>query len=109
MDNNMDDINRDALDNLLTVADNNDDNGNNDISINTLLQQLLLTTTSLKASVDNIDVKMSEMKSNQNDMKSNIDQLEKAVFKADIHVTQSNKQRHGHALEKTQLYALRQI
>ena len=54
MDNNMDDINRDTLDNLLTVTDNNDDNGNNDISINTLLQQLLLTTTSLKASVDNI-------------------------------------------------------
>ena len=98
MDNNMDDINRDTLDNLLTVTDNND-NGNNEININTLLQQLLSTTTSLKMSVDNIDVKINEMKSDQSDMKSNIDQLEKAVFKADVHVSQSNKQRHGHALE----------
>ena len=61
MDNNMDDINRDTLDNLLTVTDNNDDNGNNDISVDALLQQLLLTTTSLKASVDNIDVKINEI------------------------------------------------
>ena len=94
----MDDINRDTLDNLLTATDNND-NGNNEININILLQQLLSTTTSLKMSVDKIDVKVNEIKSDQSDMKSNIDQLEKAVFKTNVHVSQSNKQRHGHALE----------
>ena len=99
MDNNVDDVNRDALDNLLTAADDNDDNGDDDVSVDALSRQLLLTTASLKASVDIIDVKMNEMKSDQNDMKSNVDQLEKAVFKADIHVTQSNKQRRGRALE----------
>ncbi len=34
----MEDINSDTLDNLLTVADNNDDIGNSDININSLLQ-----------------------------------------------------------------------
>ena len=47
MDNNMDDVNRSDLDNLLTTEDNNDDIGNNDTSINALLQQLLSATASL--------------------------------------------------------------
>ena len=54
--------------------------GNNDISINTLLQQLLLTTTSLKASLDNIDVKMNEMKNQQTDIQANINHIEKVVL-----------------------------
>ena len=40
----MEDINSDTLDNLLTVADNNDDIGNSDININSLLQQLLIVS-----------------------------------------------------------------
>ncbi len=64
-----------------------------------MLQQLLAATTSLQESVKNIDNTVNEVKSQQHDMRSNIDQLEKAVFNTDIHGTRSNKQRHGHALE----------
>ena len=95
----MEGINSSTLDNLLAVADNNDGIGNNDVDTNSLLQQLLITTTSLKASMDTFGVAMNEMTSNQIDMQSNIDQLQKAVFKADTHVTRTDKQRYGHVLE----------
>ena len=44
---------------------------------------------------------MNEMKSQQADMRTNIDQLEKVVFNTNnnMHGSQSNKQRHGHGLE----------
>ena len=85
MDPNIDDVNRSDLDNLLTTEDNNDDVGNNDASINTLLQQLLSATSSLQSSVNTINMQMNEMRSQRNDMQSNINQLKKVVFSADMH------------------------
>ena len=94
---NVDDINRDALDNFLTVEDNNEDIGNDDTSINTLLHQLLSATTSLQSSVDAINVKMIEMKNQQRDMQTNISHIEKVVFSAETLIRRlwCNKARLG--------------
>ena len=99
MDPNIDDVNRSDLDNLLTTEDNNDDIGNNDASNNTLLQQLLSATSVLQSSVNTINMQMNEMRSQRNDMQSNIDQLKKVVFSADMHGSLFNKLQHGHGIE----------
>ena len=98
MDIAMDDVDKDTVNNL-EAADSNMTIGANNANIDLTLQQLLAATTSLQESVKNIDNTINEVKSQQHDMRSNIDQLEKAVFNTDIHGTRSNKQRHGHALE----------
>ena len=95
MDIDMDDVDKDTVNNV-EAADSNMAIGTNNTI---LLQQLLAATTVLQESVQNINNTVNEMKSNQNDMRSNIDQLEKAVFNADKHGTRFNKQKHGHALE----------
>ena len=41
MDPNVDDIDRDAVDNLLTAADSNENIGNDDANVDSTLQQLL--------------------------------------------------------------------
>ena len=68
-------IDRDTVDNLLTAADSNENIGNNNANIDSMLQQLLAATTSLQTSVNNINIAMNEMKSQQNDMQTDIDHL----------------------------------
>ena len=95
MDPNIDDVNRSDLDNLLTTEDNNDDVGNNDASVNTLSQQLLSATSVPQSSVNAINMQMNKMRSQRNDMQSNINQLKKVVFSADMHGSLFNKLQHG--------------
>ena len=48
MDPNMDDIDRDTVDNLLTAADSNENIGNNNTNIDFILQQLLKMEAKVK-------------------------------------------------------------
>ena len=96
MDNSLDDVNRSDLDNLLSTEANNDDIGNNEASITNLLQQLLVSTSSLQSSVNNINLQMNEMKDHRIDMQTDIDHLKKVIFKADMHGSLFNKPKHGH-------------
>ena len=96
MDHSVDDVNRNELDNLLSAEGNNDDIGNSDANIASLLQQLLVSTSSLQSSVDNINLQMNEMKDHRIDMQTDIDHLKKVVFNADMHGSLFNKPQHGH-------------
>ncbi len=98
----MEDVNSGTLDNLLAAADNNNNDnniGNSDIDTISLLQQLLIATASLKASMDTFDVTMNEMKNHQTDMQATINHIENVVFSTEIHGTRFNKPQLGHDID----------